>query len=357
MNDMPDEAAAALDPGLDRMLAESAERLFAAHSGRAALEEAERGVFAAPLWEALEEAGIARAAATEAAGGADLPLPGLLLLTRIAAAHAAPVPLAETLLAQHLLSVAGIEAPSGPLTVAPTIPGDAVQLSGGRMVGRLRRVPWARHAAGLVVLIGDRLVLAGKPEIAAQGANYAAEPRDDLRLDAMTVLAEVQGPDALTLRAYGALFRAAAMAGALARIAELTVRYAGERVQFGRPIAKFQAVQHQIAVLATQAASAQAAVERAGLATGVPGRPVFEAAAAKLRAGEAATQGAAIAHQVHGAIGFTYEHMLHFSTRRLWSWREEFGDEAEWAAWIGALVRRQGGAALWPMVTQRAVRA
>ena len=346
---------------LDTLLAESADRLFAAHGGREALEVAERGAFATTLWSALDEAGIASAAAGEEAGGSALPLPSLLLLTRIAATHAAPVPLAETLLAQHLLTAAGITAPAGPLSIAPAIPGDALRLSAGRLEGRLRRVPWARHVSGLVLLAesesGPRLVLTGMPAITAQGANLAAEPRDDVALDDMRVVAEAAGPDPLTLRALGALFRSAAMAGALARASELTVRYAGERVQFGRPIAKFQAVQHQIAVLATQAAAAQAAVDRAALASGVPGPMLFEAAAAKVRVGQAATQGAAIAHQVHGAIGFTYEHVLHFHTRRLWSWREEFGDESEWAAWIGALVRRAGGAALWPMITQRVVRA
>jgi len=350
MNDLPHGDD---DAGLDRLLAESAERLFEAHGGRAALEEAERGAFAAPLWSALEEAGIPRAAAGEDA----LPLPALLLLTRIAAAHSAPVPLAETLMAGHLLSAAGIEVPEGPLTVAPVLAGEEARRDGGRLSGRLHRVPWARHAAGLVVLAGDRLVLTGRPAVVAEGANYAAEPRDAVDLDGAAVIAEGPAPDPVALRALGALFRAAAIAGALGRIAELTVRYAGERVQFGRPIAKFQAVQHGIAVLATQAAAAGAAVDRAALAAGVPGAPVFEAAAAKVRAGEAATQGAAIAHQVHGAIGFTYEHTLHFSTRRLWSWREEFGDETEWAALMGAMVRRAGGAGLWPLVTRRAVRA
>ena len=75
-------------------------------------------------------------------------------------------------------------------------------------------------------------------------------------------------------------------------------------------------------------------------------------AAAKARVGEAAGIAAAIAHQVHAAIGFTHEHALHRSTRRLWSWREEFGSESEWAEWVGECVAGLGGSeALWPFIT------
>ena len=74
-------------------------------------------------------------------------------------------------------------------------------------------------------------------------------------------------------------------------------------------------------------------------------------AIAKLRVGDAAGTGAAIAHQVHGAMGFTYEHTLHHSTRRLWGWREEFGNETLWAERLGRMVAAAGADALWPFVT------
>jgi len=72
-----------------------------------------------------------------------------------------------------------------------------------------------------------------------------------------------------------------------------------------------------------------------------------------VRVGEAAGIGASIAHQVHGAIGFTYEHALQFATRRLWSWRAEFGGESEWAAELGRSVAERGADALWPHLTAR----
>jgi acyl-CoA dehydrogenase len=83
------------------------------------------------------------------------------------------------------------------------------------------------------------------------------------------------------------------------------------------------------------------------------GDPAFEAAAAKIRVGEAAGVGAGIAHQSHGAIGFTYEHHLHFVTRRLWSWRAEFGGEGEWSERLGRQACARGADQLWADVTAR----
>ena len=57
-------------------------------------------------------------------------------------------------------------------------------------------------------------------------------------------------------------------------------------------------------------------------------------------------------HQVHGAIGFTYEHSLHFATRRLWSWRAEFGSESVWAIELGRRVAARGADNLWNDLTE-----
>jgi len=124
-------------------------------------------------------------------------------------------------------------------------------------------------------------------------------------------------------------------------------------VQFGRPIAKFQAIQQQLALLAEQAAAASVAVESAATAVAAA-RPSasLAIAVAKIRAGEAAGKVAEIAHQVHGAIGFTHEHSLHRLTRRLWSWRDEFGTESQWSLDLGKEVMAAGADALWPTITQ-----
>jgi acyl-CoA dehydrogenase len=155
----------------------------------------------------------------------------------------------------------------------------------------------------------------------------------------------------------GAAVRAMQMAGALEAILELAVAYANKRVAFERPIAKFQAVQHNLARLAGEVAGAIAAAGSAGDA--IANAPTFdeavflEVASAKIRVGEAATEGAGIAHQVLGAIGFTQEHTLHCFTRRLWAWRDDFGNESAWAVKLGTLVAAKGADGLWPMLAAR----
>jgi acyl-CoA dehydrogenase len=166
-----------------------------------------------------------------------------------------------------------------------------------------------------------------------------------------------QGLDAGALMLMGATVRAMQMAGALEAILDLAVAYANERVAFGRPIAKFQAVQHNLARLAGEVAAALAAAGSAADAMANAAMPdeagFLEAASAKIRVGEAAGEGAAIAHQVLGAIGFTREHVLHRFTRRLWAWRDDFGNESQWAVKLGRLVAARGADGLWPMLAAR----
>ena len=134
---------------------------------------------------------------------------------------------------------------------------------------------------------------------------------------------------------------------------DLAVTYAQERQQFGRPISKFQAVQQNLAVLAGQTAAAVAAANLGieALSRHDPDVEEFRVAIAKTRVGEAATLAGELAHQVHGAIGFTKEYALQLATRRLWSWREEFGSDPEWAARLGAFMCARGADALWPSLT------
>jgi alkylation response protein AidB-like acyl-CoA dehydrogenase len=73
-------------------------------------------------------------------------------------------------------------------------------------------------------------------------------------------------------------------------------------------------------------------------------------AAAKSRSGEAAGAAASIAHQIFAAIGFTREHRLNLFTRALWSWRDEFGSEAQWNRVLGEAAQAGNGRALWSMI-------
>ena len=173
----------------------------------------------------------------------------------------------------------------------------------------------------------------------------------------MTVEDAPAGINVRALLIMGAVARSAQMAGALENVLEISVAYANERVAFERAIAKFQAVQHNLARLAGEVAVAMAAAGSAAdaLAHAITfDDAVFlEAASAKIRVGEAAGEGSGIAHQVLGAIGFTREHVLHQFTRRLWAWRDDFGNESFWALELGRLIAAKGADGLWPMLAAR----
>lgn len=346
-----------------RILVDTAQRFFADRITPEALHRADTGEWLADIWAAADDLGLPLALVPEEAGGFGVDMVDALGLIRIAGAAAAPLPLAETMLASWLLAKAGLELIAGPASVAPVLADDRLDLtregSGWRLTGSAHRVPWGRVAAGIAVIAEHD----GVPHVARIDAggwtmenatNLAGEPRDtlcfDVRLDAASVAPAPDGIDGAALRAVGATMRSLALAGAIDRVLTLTTRYAGERMQFGRTLGKFQAVQQSLAVLAGQAAAAGAAADAAAVAVAEGFRPL-PIAAAKVRCGEAAGIAASIAHQVHGAIGFTQEHSLHHLTRRLWAWREEFGNEAVWSRIIGRHVAAAGADGLWPLVT------
>jgi acyl-CoA dehydrogenase len=304
------------------------------------------------LWETLEEAGLTLAGIPEELSGSGGGLAEAAAIVRLAGYFAAPVPLAETaLIGGWALAAAGLSVPSGPVSAAAD-PSFTLERSGAEWIlsGAAAHVPWARGSTAVAVLV-DGHVACVPTELAVLGAgeNLAAEPRDSFALDRVRLPADAVAPaaiDADDLLARGALARAIGIAGALERILELSLRYALEREQFGRPIGSFQAVQQELALLAGEVAAARAAVDLA-----VEQPEPFWIATAKIRTGDAATRASAIAHQVHGAIGYTQEHDLHLYTRRVWAWRDEYGSEEEWSVRLGELVAASGADELWPLLT------
>jgi acyl-CoA dehydrogenase len=208
----------------------------------------------------------------------------------------------------------------------------------------------------VAVLVGERVVLVDTTGAGVEkGTNLAEEPRDDLVLNELTLrtVADVPSVALVEFPLRAALGRALQLAGAARGALAMAVRYATERVQFGRPIAKLQAVQQSLALAGAEVAAAAAATEAAAREVDRHGftEASFAIAAAKARAGEAAGRVARIAHQVHGAIGFTREHDLRLVTTRLWAWRDEDGSEAYWNDRLGARVLEAGADALWPLLT------
>ncbi len=307
------------------------------------------------LWKALTESGMSTVGVAESAGGSGGTLRDAAAIAKAAGRHAAPVPLTElSLIGGWVCEQAGLALPSGPVAV---------------VIGDGTRTYWAPVAESFVVVTeaGVALVDGADATLGRAGVNYAGEPWADVSVAGGTGPSSlVAGPSPAMVRARGALARSLLMAGALQQAAELSVQYCKEREQFGRPIGKFQVLQQYLAQMAGEAAAAEAAADNAvdvvaalaaaagaGAALGpaAAGEAIRIIAAAKTVTGRAVGTINRLAHQIHGAIGYTDEHRLQYTTRRLWSWRDEHGTEAEWAATLGRSLAAAGGAALWTAIT------
>jgi acyl-CoA dehydrogenase len=321
------------------------------------------------LWRALADAGLTGVGLPESSGGSGGSLADAVAVVRTLAAGAAAVPVAEQLLvAGPALVAAGLEPPPAdePLTVAlaGSVTAEASDDGDGpgrfTLRGTAHDVAWGGVAAHLAVLTappagfdGALLALVDARSLrTSTAANLAGEPRDSVVLDGVgvggAVLSEARAQE---VQARYALARAVQLAAALEAVLAWTVQYAQERVQFGRPIGKFQAVQVQLAEMAGEVSAVTALTDAAVQALARGENLVLAAAAAKVRAGAAVEPVARRAHQVHGAIGFTQEHKLHHLTRRCWSWRDEAGSELAWSRILGAGLLAGGADQLWPALT------
>lgn len=339
---------------------EQANRLLEGEVTRERLVAFDRGEAQPALWRSVEVAGLHLALVTEADGGAGLsPQHGLRVLRR-AGYHTAPIPLAETMLANWAWTAAGGAPVAGTATIGPSRPGETLHLTregnDWRIEGTAQSLPWAAVTDRTLLFARDAhgeayiVLLDTAPECTPR-RNLAFEPHAGIRLGQARAAASSVLPAPAWMRAdgflaIGALARAQQMVGAMEHCMDYAIAYAMERQQFGRPIAKFQAIQHMLAEAAGHYAASVAAADLALDAWGTDDF-VFSAAVAKSRVGEATGKVAEICHQVHGAMGFTQEHPLHYCTRRLWSWRDEFGGESYWQTRIGEAVCAAGGEALW----------
>ena len=350
----------------DNIVAETAEKIFADLADAQTINSDKKGNWQAPLWKALSEAGLPLSWVPESCGGSGASLAEGFSVLSAAGRFAVAVPLAETMLAGWLLSLAKIASPEGPMTVAPASPKDRITLNAdGTLSGRARDVPFAKDAKHIAVLahgssgLSIALVDAAGCRIEA-GLNLASDPSDTVTLNNIQPVAIAPAPRQFNqsqLTLMGGVARSLQIAGSLESMLEVSVRYSNERVAFEKKISKFQAVQHNLARLAGESAAALAAATSAADAIAncktFDDEVFLEAASAKIRCSEAAEKGSAIAHQVHGAIGFTIEHILHRYTLRALAWRDDFGSESYWAVELGKLVAARGADELWPLVASR----
>ena len=343
---------------MESMIFDTAERLFRDHVSHGLREDAAAGQCPEALWTRIEEAGLHMALVPEEAGGFGVPASEALGLVRIAGAHGLPLPLAETLIANAVLARAGLALSGGRLTIAE---GDGLQLErrGGAVhaSGHLTLVPFARWTDRIVTIAAldgadHVLSLPVKDLTVTPARDLAGMPRDDVAVDL-----DLPGANAAALpvsmggmRRLGALVRSLATTGAMETILKMSVEYANDRVQFGRPIGKFQAIQQYLATMAGETAASRTAAEMAADSYDTAAF-ALNVAAAKSRAGEAAETVGALAHQIHGAIGYTQEHALHHFTKRIWSWRDEFGTELDWTKELGRAALSSPHDTFWHFIT------
>ncbi|HVW42144.1 MAG TPA: acyl-CoA dehydrogenase family protein [Amycolatopsis sp.] len=300
--------------------------------------------WAGSAWHKLAASGLVRLGVPEQHGGSGGGVAEAAAVIRAAAAHAASMPIVEsTLLAGWLAGCGPFAVPDGVLTVG--VAGEPV--------------PWGSVAEQ--VLVADTTTLRLVPAAVARWSaerNLAGEPRDQATIpeQAGDVVAALTGDAVTRLRLLSALGRSVQIAGAAEAVLDLSVTYVRERVQFGKPLARQQAVQQMLARLAGETVAAGAAADAAVSAVERHGigslRGEFAVAAAKTRCGEAAGAVARLAHQLHGAIGLTEEYALGAFTMRLWSWREEAGTAGFWADWLGRRAVRLGPDALWDLIAE-----
>jgi acyl-CoA dehydrogenase len=350
----------------ENIVVETAERIFSDLADAQTINSDKAGSWKAPLWQALTEAGLPLAWVSEDLGGSGASLAEGFGVLSAAGRFAIAVPLAETMLAGWLLAQCKTASPDGEMTVIPASPKDRIALNAdGSLSGRARGVPFAKEAKHFAVLAHGNggtsiaLVDAGKCRIEAC-LNLGYDHSDTVTLDKVQpviIKPAPKGFDQDALMLMGALARSLQIAGALQSMLGISVRYSNERVAFEKKISKFQAVQHNLARLAGESAAALAAATSAAdtiaSASAFDDAVFLEAASAKIRCAEAAEKGGGIAHQVHGAIGFTMEHILHRYSLRALAWRDDFGSESYWAVELGKLVARRGADELWPLLASR----
>lgn len=307
------------------------------------------------LWDDLVKIGVPTLTVAEHLGGQGGTLPDAVAAVQAAHRYPINVPIADVAIVSAAAANRLALSVNGGLTIV--VPGAPATNDGALTIrGSVDLVPWARHADRLIVLANADDGTPGYVEIAreevtvVEGHNLADEPRDTVTFDGLAATTGVAIEQAVhDVRSWGALARSIQIAGALTAVLELTVLHATTREQFGQPLTGFQAVQHHLAAMAGEVVSAKAAVDLAVQLIGDdPTMLEVAAAVAKVRTGAAANESARLAHQVHGAIGFTRDHTLQQYTRRLWSWRDEYGNEREWSERLGRLVP---GDQLWQTMT------
>ena len=340
------------------MILDVVERMLKENVDKDLVDVLEQGNWSPEVWHLFEENGMPIVAISEENGGAGGDLEDLLHIVRLTGKYAAPIPFAETTLANYLLTYTNLQVVDELATYMLSTD-QAYTLEDRKLTGEAVHVHWARHTKRLVTLAnsaeGTHLVEVDLSQAnITPGVNLASEPRDTVTFKQATVSqvsAALSSDEIRTMITLETAFQLALMTGAIDKINDLTIQYTKEREQFGRPVHRFQLVQQHIVNLAGETAIALAAFNNVteALLTNTHGN---EVAYARIRFEEAIQTVATISHQVHAAIGTTHEHSLHQYTRRLWSWRDEGTNTAYWTDVVATQLTEHCHDSLWAYLTE-----
>ncbi|MHB1518863.1 MAG: acyl-CoA dehydrogenase family protein [Acidimicrobiales bacterium] len=305
--------------------------------------------FDARLFEAMADQGWLGVALEESDGGLGLGWVEAVVLLEELGRHTAPVPFLPSLLA--LSALARSRSGGGP------VPDKWIaELAAGR---RLGCVGWSDERAGSVAsrlgtswaltgrfglvegaAVADVAILAVADGVFAVDLSVTGRPPSEPAMDRTRTMSWLVLEDAPAIRLggenlatdlidLGAVGTSAELLGGACRVLELSARYAKDRVQFGRPIGSFQAVKHRCADMVVDTEGMRSATWYAAwsLSNRQAGRSL-DASTAKVWCNDASRRVMASGLQIHGGIGFTWEHDFHLYLKRSQFEQCSFGDGA-----------------------------
>lgn len=297
---------------------------------------AESGPLPETRWRSFADLGLHLVGVPEELGGSGGSFDDLRALAVLVGRHAADVPVVESTTAAWMLAAARLPVDGGSALSLPVGDSALTVHEDGTVSGTVTDVPWGASVDAVVAIADDGRTVALRSADATlrPGLDLAGQPRDSLTFSGAQPVGIGDGVSRDDVRRRAVALRVALMAGALQAVSELTQGYVSQRVQFGKAIGRFQAVQAHVVQIEQMAVMTSVLAER--LAVG-PRLHEVEVNAAHLVAAENALVAVRAAHQAHGAIGMTREYRLQGYTRRLHTWSSDFAEVIDLARGLGAL--------------------
>ena len=305
------------------------------------------------LWADIEEQGLTKIIVKEDFFGSALPFNSILPVIQMSAKMGVPLPFTETIICNYLFSELNFEPPNGMITFA--LDTKNIKISNNKISGDLLSVPYLNLTNQITLIqeihgIFHFIFIENTNGDLKSRKNFLSEPRFDLSIKDCKILKTKKLNLDINFNNIGSIIRSAQMVGSMEKIINLSIEYCSQRVQFGRSLSKFQAIQHQISEMAVELAASNAALSSLQVIN-EPMPKLDDIAILKIRTGIAAGKLITISHQVHGAMGFTKEYELSYFTKNLHSWRNDFGNETYWQNILGKSFLEKTNLSLWEYLT------